>query len=1002
MNNLLQESDLTLIPAIPSTPTSPMNGVSPIQNPPVLGNSEIRLEPGSNSIFPQDDSPTLSDTSNPHLDSSFGNLPLSFIANVGQIDPEVEFLVQGAQHDIFFTPDEIVLNKSQVINDETVSHQVKLSFTGANPDPTIDALAPLPGVANFITGDDPSQWHENVSTYQGITYQNLYDGIDLIYRGDEGELKSEFIVSPGVDPRQIRMNYTGGDRLNIREDGALVIETPFGELVESAPYLYQDINGERVTVSGAYQLLGNAEVGFTIGEYDPSVPLAIDPTLDYTTYLGGSQFDSARDISVDEAGNIYVIGDASSPDFPTTGNQAVPGKAFISKLSNNGTLLYTTFLGGNGFNEGEGIATDNAGNAYVTGRTFSENFPTLNAIQGNSSQPLQKAFITKLSNTGSLVYSTLFGGSVFNAGRSIAADNNGNVYVTGETTSPDFPILNAIQPAYGGTQNNFSLTLGDAFAVKLSSEGQLVYSTYLGGNNDDGGLGIATDGNGNAYITGATYSNNFPLQNAIQSTFGGVQDAFITKLAADGNLVYSTYLGGTGSELGEDIAVDTNQNVYITGTVNAPSLPIIVPLPSVPVAPGTDISSVENGSSRTFTFPTVNPVQTNLGDSESAFVTKLANDGSQFIYSTLLGGRNNDNGTGIAVDNSGNAYLTGITNSGDFPAVNGFQGYTGQGDAFVTKFMPNGTLEYSTYLGGSAEDTGVSIEVDNAGTVYLAGNTYSGDLPNSLNRFGGNFNAFVGKITPQPGPRVELPFSNLIDAFSISSGGLISVGSPVPTPLGRLLFDETFYRATHPDVAAAVTSGMISSGFTHFFFFGELEGRQPSSFYNEERYLAQNPGVAAAVAAGGFRSGFDHFVKLGFFEGRERRTELFHEGFYLNTYPDIAAAVAGDLINLGFNHYIQFGQREGRNPNRFFDEGFYRTAYPDVAAAIANGNIASGFEHFAFAGEREGRQPSPLFNEQFYRATYPDIDAAVAAGSFVSGFDHFLRFGSREGRVGIG
>lgn len=987
MDNLVPESAWALTPTIQSTLVPPDNHLASLQNPQGMAENSAAFSPAADSI-----------------PASFGNLPLSFIANVGQVDPEVEFLVQGAQHDIFFTPDEIVLNKSQVINDETVSHQVKVSFADANPDPTIQAVAPLPGVANFITGDDPSQWHENIPTYQGIAYQNLYDGIDLIYRGDEGELKSEFIVNPGVDPGQIRMNYEGSDRLNIREDGALVIETPFGELVESAPYLYQDINGERVTVSGAYQLLDNAQVGFTIGEYDPSVPLAIDPTLEYTTYLGGSQFDSARDISVDDAGNIYLIGTTGSPDFPTTGNPAVPGKAFISKLSNNGTLLYTTFLGGNGFNEGEGIATDNAGNAYVTGRTFSEDFPTLNAIEGNSSQPNQNAFITKLSNTGSLVYSTLFGGSVLDAGRSIAADNNGNVYVTGETTSPDFPLFNPIQPAYGGAQNNFSLSLGDAFAVKLSSDGQLVYSTYLGGNNDDGGLGIATDGNGNAYITGATYSNNFPIQNAIQNSFGGVQDAFITKLAADGNLVYSTYIGGTGSELGESIAVDTNQNVYITGTVNAPLLPVVVPLPSAPIAdrtfsdPSATLLPPENGSPRTFTFPTVNPFQTNLGDSESAFVTKLANDGSGLIYSTLLGGSNNDNGTGIAVDNSGNAYVTGITNSANFPAANGFQGYSGEGDAFVTKFMADGTLEYSTYLGGTAQDTGIGIEVDNAGTVYLAGNTYSGDLPNSLNRFGGSFNAFVAKITPQPGPRIELPFINLIDAFSTSSGGAILIGDP----LGNILFDESFYLSNNPDVAEAVTSGVLPTGFNHFFSFGQFEGRQPSLFYNEGRYLAQNPDVAAAVAAGGFRSGFDHFLNLGFFEGRDRRTQLFHEGFYVNTYSDIAAAVSNNVFLTGFKHYIELGQQEGRNPSRFFDEGFYRTIYPDVAAAIAAGSFASGFEHYAFAGESEGRQPSPLFNEQFYRATYPDVAAAVAAGNFFSGYDHFLRFGSREGRAGVG
>ncbi|MCT7959592.1 SBBP repeat-containing protein [Laspinema sp. D1] len=1004
MDNLVPESGWDLTPTIHSTLVPSENQLAALQNPQGMAENPVSLSPAADSI------PT-----------SFDNLPLSFIANVGQLDPEVEFLVQGAQHDIFFTPDEIVLSKSQVIDEETVSHQVKVSFADANPDPTIEAVAPLPGVANFITGDDSSLWHENVPTYQGIAYQNLYDGIDLIYRGDEGELKSEFIVNPGVDPGQIRMNYEGSDRLNIREDGALVIETPFGELVESAPYLYQDINGERVTVSGAYQLLDNAQVGFIIGEYDPSVALAIDPTLEYTTYLGGSQFDSPQDIAVDDEGNIYLMGNTNdsprfspislnipsdnSPNFASTGIPIPNRKAFISKLSNNGTLLYTTLLGGNGFNQGEGIAIDQAGNAYVTGVTLSNDFPILNAIQGNSSLSNQ-AFISKLSNTGSLAYSTLFGGSSYDAARSIAADNNGNVFITGETTSSDFPLLNAIQPTYGGTQNNFSLSLGDAFAVKLSREGQLVYSTYLGGNNDDGGLGIATDGNGNAYITGATYSNNLPIQNAVQSSFGGVQDAFITKLAADGNLVYSTYIGGTGSELGESIAVDTNQNVYITGTVNAPLLPVVVPapLPSAAIADRTfsDPSATqvppENGSPRTFLSPPpLNPFQTNLGGSESAFITKLANDGSRLIYSTLLGGSNNDNGTGIAVDNSGNVYVTGTTNSANFPGVNAFQGYSGQGDAFVTKFAANGTLEYSTYLGGTAEDTGLGIEVDNAGTVYLAGNTYSGDLPNSLNRFGGSLNAFLAKIPPQPGPRVELPFINLIDAFLNSSGGTIMIG----TPLGNILFNESFYLSNNPDVTQAVTSGVFPNGFDHFFYFGQFEGRQPSAFYNEGRYLAQNPDVAEAVGAGGFRSGFEHFFSLGFREQRDRRTQLFHEGFYLNTYPDIATAVAGNPNNLGFNHYIQFGQREGRNPNRFFDEGFYRSVYPDVAAAIASGSFASGFEHFAFAGEKEGRQPSPLFNEQFYRTTYPDVAAAIAAGNFPSGFDHFLRFGAREGRVGI-
>jgi hypothetical protein len=185
----------------------------------------------------------------------------------------------------------------------------------------------------------------------------------------------------------------------------------------------------------------------------------------------------------------------------------------------------------------------------------------------------------------------------------------------------------------------------------------------------------------------------------------------------------------------------------------------------------------------------------------------------------------NDNGTGIAVDNSGNAYLTGITNSANFPAANGFQGYSGEGDAFVTKFMADGTLEYSTYLGGTAQDTGIGIAVDNAGTVYLAGNTSSPDLPNSLNRFGGNLNAFVAKMTSQPGPRVEFLFTSLIDAFSTPSGGSIRIFSP----LGNVLFDENFYLSTNPDVAEAVNSGILRGGFDHFFSLGKIEGRHSYS-----------------------------------------------------------------------------------------------------------------------------------------------------------------------------
>ncbi len=1020
MDNLAPDSAWGLTPTIHSTLVPSAHQLDSLQNPQGMAENPASFSPPADSIPVE-----------------FDNLPLSFIANVGQLDPEVEFLVQGAQHDIFFTPDEIVLSKSQVIDNETISHQVKLSFADANPDPTIEAIAPLPGVANFITGDDPSQWHENIPTYQGITYQNLYDGIDLIYRGDEGELKSEFIVNPGVDPGQIRMNYTGGDRLNIREDGALVIQTPFGELVESAPYLYQDINGERVTVSGAYQLLGNAQVGFTIGEYDSSVPLAIDPTLEYTTYLGQTfdNFFVNTDIAIDDRGDLYVIGDVRG----TTPSSYVPSQNFarvdtpanvlISKFSNDGTLLYTTFLGGNSSSLNRGIATDSVGNVYVTGITSANDFPTLNGIQSTLNGDLD-AFITKLSNTGSLVYSTFLGGTKLDNSQDIAVDNNGNIYVTGSTRSSDFPLLNAFQNTYGLTPAGFPVH-EDAFVTKLSSDGQLVYSTFLGGSEEDRGIAIATDANGNAYITGETYSSNFPVLNALQPTLNEFLDIFLTKLSSNGSLVYSTYLGGKNADIPKDIALDESNQIYLTGTTNvagrsrtvSPMEGVVQTPPPRPASMSSDRSLATdsginatatelNESQRAFEFPTVNAFQSDLGASSSAIVMKLPNDGSRLIYSTLLGGTNQDEGNGIVVDQSGNAYVTGSTVSADFPTVNAVQPtfrslnpipntLSRNQDAFVSKLAVDGSqVEYSTYLGGIGDDRGQKIALDNQGNVYIVGNSLSPDLPNPKpgTAFKGNNNFFIAKITPEAGPLVDFPFINLVEFSSMTN---YFFAPPIVLIGPLILFDENYYRATNPDVDAAIIGGIGFSAFEHFEKFGQLEDRQPSSVYNEARYLAENPDVAAAVAAGQFRSGFEHFRDFGFLEGRDRRTTLFDEHFYRTVYPDIIPAIASSAFPLGYNHYMAFGQQEGRNPNRYFDESFYLATYPDVAAAVGAGTFPSGFEHFAFTGERERRQPSPLFNEQFYRATYPDVAAAVAAGNFPSGYDHFLRFGSREGRAGV-
>jgi hypothetical protein len=449
---------------------------------------------------------------------------------------------------------------------------------------------------------------------------------------------------------------------------------------------------------------------------------------------------------VDASGSAYVTGYTTSPDFPTAnplqpvlGNPA--GNAFITKLTANGSgLVYSTYLGGTGNaalpqyragDVGNWIAVDAAGNAYVTGYTTSSDFPTLNAFQPTlGGSGATNAFVASLDATGQqLRYSTYLGGSSFDDGFGIAVDQSGHVYVTGETKSDDFPVLNAFQPTYHG---NSALGPGNAFVTSLDPAGQPVYSTYLGGSGDEQGINIAVDQYGNAYVVGLTSSPDFPTLNAFQPMHAGTAgatNAFVTSLDPTGQLRYSTYLGG-GADFGGGIAVDAAGNAYVTGGTGSPH------------------------------FPTVNPLQATLKGSRNAFVAELSADGSALVYSTYLGGRGGyegDYGRGIAVDQYGQIFVTGTTGSPDFPTLNAIQptlGGSGKAlqNAFVTSLSPGGGLLYSTYLGGSIVDIGSGIAVDAAGNTYVSGVTYSPDFP-TVNAFqpapGGQFgNAFVAKISP--------------------------------------------------------------------------------------------------------------------------------------------------------------------------------------------------------------------------------------------------------------
>ena len=655
---------------------------------------------------------------------------------------------------------------------------VRLRLVGANANAAVTGGDELPGKANYFIGNDPKKWRTNLPTYATVRYQNVYPGVDLAYYGNQGgQLEYDFVVAPGADPNKIKLSFTGADGMRVdAASGDLVLKVGDDEVRFQKPLVYQPAaaavsapdarHSSLVTRHCSFVLASNNQVAFRVAGYDPKRALVIDPVLSYSTYLGGSDGDYGRGIAVDSSGNAYVTGMTASTDFPTANPlQATYGgswDAFVAKLNAAGSaLVYSTYLGGSNSEAGSSIAVDSSGNAYVTGGTASTDFPTVNPLQATNKTTLTTgngtAFVAKLNSTGSaLVYSTYLGGSNSEAGNGIAVDSSGNAYVTGYTASTDFPTANPLQATYRGS--------GDAFVAKLNVAGSaLVYSTYLGGSNDNGGRGIAVDSSGNAYVTGYTRSADFPTVNPLQATNKaaaarwGNSTAFVARLNSVGSaLVYSTYLGGSGNDGGDGIAVDSSGNAYVTGFTAS-----------------TD-------------FPTANPLQaTNKAaaanpGSGTPFVAKLNSTGSALVYSTYLGGSGGDEGNGIAVDSSGNAYVTGYTASTDFPTADPLQATNhGSIDAFVAKLNAAGSaLTYSTYLGGSGYDDGNGIAVDSSGNAYVTGVTGSTYFPtlNALqatNLSTGSYpnTAFVAKLSPAPAAGLS--------TSSLSFGGvLVNATSP--------------------------------------------------------------------------------------------------------------------------------------------------------------------------------------------------------------------------------
>jgi len=721
------------------------------------------LTPNASVVSPASVSPISVSKADPKLQArildGYGKMPLSFEANQGQTDGRVKFLSRTSGYSLFLTADAAVLTlrnkkakngkgtasavplsaeKTRASAPEGAADVLRMKLRHANPAAKVTGVDELAGTSNYFIGNDPTKWRTNVPTYAKVKYEGIYPGVDLVYYGNQRQLEYDFIVAPGADPRRIAFDIRGAKRIRRDAHGELVFKMGENEIRWHKPVVYQEKDGARQLIAARYAIADENRVGFELAKYDATKRLYIDPLI-YSTYLGGSGNDAGGAIAVDAAGNAYVTGYTASTDFPTM-NPLQPANgggadAFVAKLNPAGSaLVYSTYLGGSGAENvylylgfGDtavgGIAVDSAGNAYVTGYTSSTDFPTMNPLQPANGGGTD-AFVAKLNPTGSaLLYSTYLGGSSDDYGFAITVDSAGNAYVAGRTFSADFPTKNPFQPPLGND--------GDAFVSKLNPTGSaLVYSTCLG--DDAYGTGIAVDSVGDVYISGVTASIDFPVTpGAFQTSCGGpcYGNAFVSKFNPAGSaLVYSTYLGGSEADYATAIALDGAGNVYVTGYTTSDDFP---------VTPGA-FQTVCNGGQGC----------SRVGD---AFVSKINAAGSALFYSTYLGGKNFDYGFGIAVDGTGDAYVTGYTAGSGFPLEHPLHESGLRGSGFVSKFNPAGSaLLFSTYLGGKGLDYGFGIAVDGAGNAYVTGSTASTDFPTTPGAFqttnGGGADAFAVEI----------------------------------------------------------------------------------------------------------------------------------------------------------------------------------------------------------------------------------------------------------------
>lgn len=706
-------------------------------------------------------------------DPNFGEFPLYFIANKGQVKEGAVFYAKTPGYTLWLTngglvfdsirrqsppsPDAL-LTRSQTQHPGKISRDVsRLVFPDSEKNVEMVPIKETGHKVNYFTGKDRTQWRGNIPTSLAVLYKNIYKNIDLKVYGIQKQVEYDWIVKPGGDPSDIKFQYKDVKGTRLDEAGNLSITTDFGELVHKRPVSYQEIGGQRIEVESKFKTIAPHRYGIEVGAYDKNHELVIDPVVMVSsTYLGGDGVDMVKDIAVDSSGYVYVTGVTTSTDFPTKNRyQGNMGdvEVFVTKIDARGgsgtKLLYSTYLGGSDYEYIFGIDADDSGNVYVTGYTLSADFPLLNQYQDYNAG--YDSFVTKLDTTksgvSSLKYSTCLGGSDYEYGIGIAVDNNGIAYATGETDSADFPVLDQ----YRGYSGNY-----DCYITKLdttkSGASSFLYSTYLGGNDWELVSGIETDGSGNVYLAGYTISTDFPLKGQIQ-IYAGEYDCFITKLdttvSGDACLKYSTYLGGNEFDRCSALDLDEKGYVYVTGWTQ----------------------SVD--------FPVRNRYQ-NYAGLYDAFVVKVdpsVTGSESLLYATFLGGSLWEFCRDIAVDGSQCVYVVGDTNSEDFPLLHPYQNYEGNYDCFVFKLDTTkegeSALIYSTYLGGGDSEVGYGIEVDRGGSTYVTGVTYSTDFPvlDSLHLYQNLEDGFLTKLADPSQLKVTTAEVTSVKPTSAKGGG---------------------------------------------------------------------------------------------------------------------------------------------------------------------------------------------------------------------------------------